>query len=168
MAFFFTFEHTYQNFSRAKYPLATVKTLLDAFGAKIGGGYDIGCKFTTTLGRSELGERARELCYTPLVGSFHGHAHNRLCQLSHLATYVEGMGLEDLEGCKQFFSKSNALAASVRYSSVFHRKQRILEYIKHMDTFETSHNLSMYFFRPLTWLKTVFRRVSCQQLQASP
>lgn len=143
--YFFSSNACVLKISRAKYPLATVETLLDAFGAGIGGGYDIGCKFTTTLGRSELGDRARELHYTPLVGSFHGYAHNRLCQLAHLATYVEGMGLEDLEGCERFFSKSNALAASIRYSSVFHRKQRIVEYIKHTDAFETSQNLSVFF-----------------------
>jgi Kyakuja-Dileera-Zisupton transposase len=112
------------------------------FGEGIGGGYDIGCKFRTTLNRSDLGPRARDLNYKALVGSFHGHAHNRLCQLSYLATYVKGMGLEDLEGCERFFSKSNALASSLRYASVFHRQQKIIEFIKHTDNLETYHNLS--------------------------
>ncbi|KAJ7703810.1 hypothetical protein B0H14DRAFT_2647720 [Mycena olivaceomarginata] len=49
-----------------------------------------------------------------LVGTFHGHAHNRSCQLKHLATYVLGLGLEDLETCERFFSKSNGLARAVR------------------------------------------------------
>ncbi|KAJ3553548.1 hypothetical protein NP233_g12617 [Leucocoprinus birnbaumii] len=128
----------------AKYPLVIVEALLNAFGQKLGGGYDIGCRFGATLAKSALGERARDLQYTSLVGAFHGHAHNRLCQLSHLATYVEGMGLEDLEGCERFFSKSNALAASVRYASVFHRWQRIAEFIQHMDVAETSQNLSEF------------------------
>ena len=96
----------------AKYPLAVVEVLLEAFGAGIGGGYDIGCKFGMTLNRSELGPLAQALDYRALVGAFHGHAHNHLCQLSFLATYVKGMGLEDLEGCERFFSKSNALAFS--------------------------------------------------------
>lgn len=52
------------------------------------------------------------------------------------------MGLEDLEGCERFFSKSNSLAASVRHASVFHRKQKIVQYIQHVDSFETSQNLS--------------------------
>ena len=82
--------------------------------------------------------------YKALVGSFHGHAHNRLCQLSFLATYVKGMGLEDLEGCERFFSKSNALASSLRYTSVFHRQQKMIEFMKHMDNFETYSNLSTY------------------------
>jgi hypothetical protein len=80
-----------------------VEALLEAFGMRTGGGYDIGCKFRTTLDLSELGPLARQLDYKSLVGSFHGHAHNRLCQLTHLATYVKGMGLEDLEGCERFF-----------------------------------------------------------------
>lgn len=123
-----------------------VETLLAAFGHGIGGGYDIGCKFGGTLRRSTLGPLAGELGYKALVGSFHGHAHNRICQLSHLATYVEGMGLEDLEGCERFFSKSNALALSLRYASVFHRKQKILEYTRHNDTFEVFQNLSKHVF----------------------
>lgn len=107
----------------AKYPLACVSKILDVFGPDIGGGFDIWCRFKTTLAKSPLGPRAQELNYTSLVGSFHGHAHRRLCQLSHLATYTKGMGLEDLEGCERCFSKSNALASSLRYASIFHRKQ---------------------------------------------
>ena len=129
-------------YSRSKYPLAVVERLLDTFGSNIGGGYDIGCQFGKTLARSRLATRVRDSNYTSLVGSFHGHAHNRLCQLSHLTTYVKGLGLEDLEGCERFFSKSNALASSVRYASRFHRKQRIVEYLQHMDEMETSQNLS--------------------------
>jgi hypothetical protein len=128
----------------AKYPLAIVEVLLEVFGPDIGGGYDIGCKFGTTLARSELGPLAKVLNYKALVGAFHGHAHNRLCQLSFLATYVKGMGLEDLEGCERFFSKSNALAPSLRYASVFHRQQKIVEFMKHMDDFVTYPNLSKY------------------------
>jgi KDZ transposase-like protein len=148
---------------RAKYPLAVVETLLEVFGIRTGGGYDIGCKFRTTLDLSELGPLARQLDYKALVGSFHGHAHNRLCQLTHLATYVRGMGLEDLEGCERFFSKSNALASSLRYASVFHRQQKIVEFMKHTDAFETSQNLSTLFFCiiPTALLLKLYRRISC-------
>jgi hypothetical protein len=130
------------NNNSSKYPLAVVEALLEAFGIDIGGGYDIGCKFGITLSRSPLGRRAKNLNYRALVGSFHGHTHNRLCQLRFLATYVKGMGLEDLEGGEQYFSKSNALAASIRHAGVFHRKQKIVEYAKHMDQNETYQNLS--------------------------
>ncbi|PPQ80089.1 hypothetical protein CVT24_006543 [Panaeolus cyanescens] len=127
---------------QSKYPLATVNSLLDAFGENIGIGYDIGCKFKKTLQQSKLGPRAASLKTTCLVGSFHGHAHNRICQLEHLATYVEGLGNEDLEGCEPFFSRSNALASSTRHASIFHRRQKINKYIKHLDTRETYLSLS--------------------------
>lgn len=116
--------------------------MLDAFGHNLGGGFDIGCHFKTTLAKSPLGPRACELNYTSLVGSFHGHAHRRLCQLSHLATYTKGMGLEDLEGCERCFSKSNALASSLRYASIFHQKQAISTYFRHNDSMEVYQNLS--------------------------
>jgi len=144
----------------AKYPLAVVEVLLEALGSDIGGGYDIGCKFGTTLDRSPLGDLARKLNYKALVGSFHGHAHNRLCQLLYLATYVKGMGLEDLEGCERFFSKSNGLASSLRYASVFHRQQKIVEFMQHMDTFETYHNLSKPCLSNVGYLSFSFRRIS--------
>ncbi|KAJ6474311.1 hypothetical protein C8R45DRAFT_935708 [Mycena sanguinolenta] len=128
----------------AKYPLAVANSLLDAFGLKIGDGYDIGCHFKATIANSELRDKARTNHFRSLVGSFHGHAHNRLCQLSFLATYVEGMGLEDLEGCERFFSRSNALAKSVRYASKFHRRQEITTFMKQTDDLETYANLSKF------------------------
>ncbi|KAJ7143092.1 hypothetical protein C8R43DRAFT_954234 [Mycena crocata] len=128
----------------AKYPLAVVKELLDVFGLDIGAGYDVGCHFGATVANSDLGDLAREKNLRCLVGSFHGHAHNRLCQLSFLATYVEGMGLEDLEGCERYFSRSNGLAKSCRYANRFHRQQEITTYAKHFDSFETYANLSKF------------------------
>ncbi|KAJ6510472.1 hypothetical protein C8R45DRAFT_1050270 [Mycena sanguinolenta] len=97
-----------------KYPLAVVNELLQAFGLKIGGGYDIGCHFETTLRKSGLGDKARE---------------NRFQSL--------GLGLEDLEGCEQYFSRSNALAKSVCYMSKFHRRQDITTFMKQIDDLET-------------------------------
>jgi hypothetical protein len=139
------------NISRAKYPLAIVEALLKAFGEGIGGGYDIGCQFKTTLGNSALGEQAHQLNYTALVGLFHGHAHNCLCQLTHLTTYVKGIGLEDLEGCKRFFTRSNALAGAMRHASIFHCRQNIVEFLKHMDNMETLQNLSMLAIQFFLW-----------------
>ena len=126
-----------------KYPLAIVNKLIDIFGPDLALGYDIGCHFKTILNNA-LGEKTQLNRHTCLVGTFHGHTHNQLCQLSFLTTYVEGLGLEDLEGCECFFSKSNALASSTRYSSTFHCHQAIVEYSKHNDTFETYANLSKF------------------------
>ncbi|KAJ6541151.1 hypothetical protein DFH09DRAFT_1249459 [Mycena vulgaris] len=128
----------------AKYGLAISNALMDAFGADLGSGYDIGCGFDTTIKNSPLGPKAKDLNFKMLVGAFHGHAHHRMCQLRYLATYVLGLGVEDLEGCERFFSKSNTLSRSVRYASVFHRKQTITTYLAHTDNFETYPNLSKF------------------------
>ncbi|KZP05572.1 hypothetical protein FIBSPDRAFT_914860 [Athelia psychrophila] len=128
----------------AKYPLSVVAIMLKVFGKDLGGGYDIGCKLKGTLTRSPLAQLVHELNYSSLVGSFHGHAHRRLCQLVHLATYVRGLGLEDLEGCERAFSKSNALAGSTRHASVFHRIQAIDAYFKHNDDAEVFANLTLF------------------------
>ena len=132
----------------SKYALSVVAKMIEVFGADLGLGYDIGCRLKTTINKSSLAPKARSANHTCLVGAFHGHAHNRLCQLSFLATYVEGLGLEDLEGCERFFSLSNALAASTRYTSTFHRHQAIVEFAKHRDTFETYQNLSKCTWAP--------------------
>ncbi|KAJ7839316.1 hypothetical protein B0H13DRAFT_2366872 [Mycena leptocephala] len=110
----------------AKYPLAITNALLDAFGPDLGFGYDIGCGFETTVERSPLGPKAKDLNFNVLVGAFHGHAHNRLCQLTYLATY------------------SNALARSTRYASVFHRRQTIATYLADRDIFDTYANSSTF------------------------
>ncbi|KAJ3502742.1 hypothetical protein NLJ89_g8746 [Agrocybe chaxingu] len=128
----------------SKYPLAVVAKLLETFGVDLGGGYDIGCRFKTTLANSPLGAKARALNHRCLVGAFHGHAHNRLCQSTHLATYVEGLGTEDLETCERIFSKSNALAPAVRYMSRFHRRQAIAEFFDYMGKYETFQNLGTF------------------------
>ncbi|KAG2336445.1 hypothetical protein BDR05DRAFT_978790 [Suillus weaverae] len=125
----------------AKYLLAVVLKLLDTFSSNLGGGYDIGCQFKTTLANSSLGSHARSLNYTLLVGAFHRHAHKWLCQLDHLAMYVPGLGLEDLETCEHTFSKSNALASTMCYASIFHHQQGITCYFEHNDDYEVYANL---------------------------
>ncbi|KAG1862656.1 hypothetical protein F4604DRAFT_1882281 [Suillus subluteus] len=130
----------------AKYPLAVVAKLLDVFGGNLGGGYDIGCQFKTTLNNSTLGPLARSLNHTCLVSAFHGHAHRCLCQLVSLTTYIKGLGIEDLETCERTFSKSNSLASSLRYASVFHRQQAIDSYFEHNDNFEVYANLSNFLY----------------------
>ncbi|KAJ7451074.1 hypothetical protein FB451DRAFT_1284595 [Mycena latifolia] len=127
----------------AKYGFAVVNHLIHVLG-EVGDGYDIGCKFAKMVNAHPvLGPLARENKFRSLVGAFHGHAHNRRCQLCNLAIYVEGVGLEDLEECETFFSKSNALAASTRYATAFHRKQAITTYFKHTDVYDTYQALSL-------------------------
>ncbi|KAJ7084524.1 hypothetical protein B0H15DRAFT_923560 [Mycena belliarum] len=126
----------------AKYGFAVIHHLIRVLG-ELGDGYDIGCKFKNMVNAHPvLGPFAREHRFRSLVGAFHGHAHNRRCQLCNLATYVEGVGLEDLEECESFFSKSNALAASTRYATTFHRRQAISTYMQHTDVFDTYQGLA--------------------------
>ena len=118
--------------------------MLNTFGKDLGGGFDIGCHIETTLKNSPLGPLAQALNYKSLVNAFHGHAHNRLCQLSHLATYTKGLGIEDLGVCERAFSRSNGLAGATRYMSIFHRMQAIAWYFEDTDHLETYQNLSKW------------------------
>ncbi|KAG2346996.1 hypothetical protein BDR05DRAFT_996791 [Suillus weaverae] len=116
----------------AKYPLAIVTKLIDTFGDGLGGGYGIGCQFKTMLNNSPLGHHAHSLHYTSL--------------LDHLARYVPGLGLEDLERCECTFSKSNALVPMTHYTSTFHRQQAIASYFEYNDEYEVYTNLSDFLY----------------------
>ncbi|KAJ6538073.1 hypothetical protein B0H19DRAFT_1213662 [Mycena capillaripes] len=87
--------------------------------------YDIGCKYGKMIkSHPHLSKLTTDMGFKSLVGAFHGHDHNRRCQLGNLTTYVKGVGLEPLEGCESFFSKSNALASTTRYATRFHWQYR--------------------------------------------
>ncbi|KAK1215201.1 hypothetical protein PQX77_022207 [Marasmius sp. AFHP31] len=117
-----------------KYPLAIVKELLDRYGRDIGLGYDIMCTFIKTLLRSpQLGNHVVACRLKGVVPAFHGHAHNRKCQVSWHPMYTEGVGLEDFEECERTFSESNHLAATTRLATEFHRQQSILEHFDFHD-----------------------------------
>ncbi|KAF7367673.1 hypothetical protein MSAN_00831000 [Mycena sanguinolenta] len=127
----------------AKYGFAITAHLLRVLG-ELGAGYDIGCKFGKMVRmHPALSSLAADNNFKALVGAFHGHAHNRLCQLKNLSTYVKGMGLEDLEECESFFSRSNALASTTRYATAFHRQQAIVTYLKHVDAADAYQGLSL-------------------------
>ena len=127
---------------KGSFYLAIVAKMLEVFGEDLALGYDIGCRIKTTIANCPLlGPITLAKNHCCLVGAFHGHAHNCLCQTRYLATYVKGLGLKDLEGCERFFSKSNALVSSTRYASVFHRHQAISEYARYTDKFDTYQNL---------------------------
>ena len=128
-------------FNRAKYGFSVTAHLLQVLG-EVAAGYDIGCKFGKMVRmHPALSALAADNNFKSLVGAFHGHTHNRRCQLKNLSTYVKGMGLEDLEECESFFSKSNALAATTRYATAFHRQQAISTYLKHVDTADAYQGL---------------------------
>jgi hypothetical protein len=88
----FTDKPCYTIIIRSKYLLAITTHLLNILG-EIAIGYDIGCKFAKMVKvHLALKELARDKSFRALVGTFHGHGHNRLCSLDNLMTYVEGSG----------------------------------------------------------------------------
>ncbi|PPQ92071.1 hypothetical protein CVT25_007241, partial [Psilocybe cyanescens] len=116
-----------------KYPLAIVNRLLQEFGSDICLAYDIMCAFTVTLKKSILGEKVRASCFCGVVPAFHGHAHNRGCQVQWHPLYVEGVGLEDFEECERTFCCSNELASVTRLATPYHRQQHIDEHFYFHD-----------------------------------
>jgi hypothetical protein len=47
-----------------------------------------------------LKDLARNKNFHMLVGAFHVHGHKHLCGIENLMMYIEGVGLEALEGCE--------------------------------------------------------------------
>ena len=115
--------------------------LIDCFSSNLAARYDINYSFVMTLFNSTVGPHALLSNHASLVGAFHGHAHHCLCQLENLATYVDGLRLEDLETCERTFSKSNALAMTTQHSSIFHQQQAISLYFMHNNEYEIYSNL---------------------------
>ena len=115
-------------FFRMKYPLATVERLIQLYGSDICLGYDIMCVFIKTLSQSILRPNIVAFHLHGVIPSFHGHAHNRGCQLQWHPMYIEGVSLEDFEECECTFSKSNELAAVTRLASPYHWAQHIDEH----------------------------------------
>jgi hypothetical protein len=117
-----------------KYPFAILNKLLATYGPDLAVAYDIMCGFSKCLRKSSLGPKATEHRLRGIVPAFHGHAHNRGCQVHWHLMYIEGAGLEDFEECERTFSKSNELACGTRLATPFHRHQQIEEhFIFHDD-----------------------------------
>ncbi|KAJ3890688.1 hypothetical protein GG344DRAFT_48941, partial [Lentinula edodes] len=107
--------------------------------------YDIMCKFSKTVRRSPLNSLAIWGMFLPVIGTMHGYAHERACQLVFLMLYIVGVGLEDGEGCERYFSVTNSLAPITRYQSIFHRRQSIAEFAYYHDL-QTYSNLSKFIY----------------------
>ncbi|KAI0683109.1 hypothetical protein BC835DRAFT_1297069, partial [Cytidiella melzeri] len=123
-----------------KYALAVINKLMTVFGSYIGLGYDVGCDTSKTVMSSWLWVCAEEQHLCLLVPAFHGHQHNRLCQLDWHPMYIKGAGKEEFEGCKRAFKDLNMLASGTRLSTAFHRHQAIEQHWdfrsldKHVDS----------------------------------
>ncbi|EGO30331.1 hypothetical protein SERLADRAFT_404555 [Serpula lacrymans var. lacrymans S7.9] len=87
----------------AKYPLAVVEKLLNTFGDGLAGGFNINCKFKTTLCKSSLREKACRLDHTCLS-----------TKISEEKTYLQGLCKEPEEKTLQmeYWQKLNKLQAT--------------------------------------------------------
>jgi hypothetical protein len=143
-----------------------VNQLLSAYGSNSDCAYDIGCAFAKTTENSVLGSSIQHLNLRFMVGSFHGHAHNQLCQLQWHPMYIEGVGNTEGEGCKHVFSASNELAQSTRHATRFHRHQAIEQHFTfwNADKYEA---LSTYSFILLFFANFVISTIYSESLQRS-
>ncbi|KAG2119870.1 uncharacterized protein F5147DRAFT_742122 [Suillus discolor] len=104
----------------AKYPLAIVAKVLEVIGERTLGAYDIGCGFSSMVHASSLGTTFTEMQSRLYVDSFHGYAHNYVCQTQHHHPLgIESAGLEDFGIAECIFSASNALAPVIHYASAY-------------------------------------------------
>ncbi|KAJ6449004.1 hypothetical protein C8R45DRAFT_1057327 [Mycena sanguinolenta] len=106
-----------------KYLLAIVAKLFERYGCDPGLSNNIMCAFFKTLLRSSLGRKTVGLCMHGIVPAFHGHAHNRMCQI----------GWHPMYECEHTFCLSNHLASCTRLSTPFHRQQQIDEHFHFHD-----------------------------------
>jgi hypothetical protein len=116
-----------------KYALAITDNVLKRYGDDPCLGYDIMCAFIKTLLNSSLARAIKNQRFVGVVPAFHGHAHNRKCQVHWHPMYIQGVGTEDFEECERTFSASNDLAPVTRLATPFHRRQEIQEHFHFHD-----------------------------------
>ncbi|KAK1231535.1 hypothetical protein PQX77_005367 [Marasmius sp. AFHP31] len=157
-----------------KYPLAVTDAILECYGEEMGLGYDIMCAFYKTLQRSsKLGAKVAALQLRGVVPAFHGHAHNRKCQLYWHPTYIPGLGIFDFEECERLFSLSNRLASTTRHATTFHRRQTIIEHFNFHSQDKNANfgNWAYQMYREalgrLRIKEPVFRQ-KCRELRMAP
>ncbi|KAG0703468.1 hypothetical protein DFH29DRAFT_981912 [Suillus ampliporus] len=104
----------------AKYLLAIISKVIELFGARSLGAYDIGCSFNATIQSSTLAQQFNEKGLRLCVDAFHGYAHNYKCQTKH-HPLIKGAGIEDFQCAEHLFSTANHVAPVTRYASSYHR-----------------------------------------------
>src|SRR5260370_19319125 len=102
---------------RAKYPIPAADQLIQTFGNNILFAYDIGCTFSATLSKSSIGDMAKNTNLKCCTCSFHGAAHNRLCQLDFLISFQKGAGIEDRKSNQSMYFEINSLASTNQHAS---------------------------------------------------
>jgi hypothetical protein len=118
---------------RMKYRLCVTDHVLDRYGDDPALGYDIMCAFMKTLCKSSFAKKVKDKRLIGVVPAFHGHAHNRKCQVHWHPMYTEEVGTEDFVECERTFFASNDLAPVTRLATPFHRRQEIQEHFKFHD-----------------------------------
>ena len=89
---------------RAKYPLDIENKLINIFGHNQLMGYDIGCNFAKTADCGAMtGPKVHNTGHLFICGSFHGHAHCRLCQLDWHPLYWKEPASKTLRAASAFF-----------------------------------------------------------------
>ncbi|KAF8485675.1 hypothetical protein JB92DRAFT_2555527, partial [Gautieria morchelliformis] len=141
--FIWTILDMMQSGELAKYPLTTISKLMSISPHGLGLGYDIACSFTSTLMRSSLAMAAWQANLQMVMPAFHGHAHNRQCQLHFHIMMSEGFGLEDLQTCECVFSGSSVAARLTQHATQFHRRQFIDMFFSQWDA-ESNFLLNNY------------------------
>ncbi|KAJ6583125.1 hypothetical protein DFH09DRAFT_1076280 [Mycena vulgaris] len=155
---------------RMKYLLVIVNHLFNKYDAEPVIGYDIMCAFIKTLLSSSLGAHTIDLRMQGVVPAFHGHAHNRECQIGWHPLYVEGMGIEDFEEslqaseCERTFAESNNLASVTHLATPFHRQQQLNEHFDFHDLDKHASSGNFIFQNYRQALKRINK--SLQQLRA--
>ncbi|KAG0697180.1 hypothetical protein DFH29DRAFT_984382 [Suillus ampliporus] len=91
----------------AKYPLVIISKVIELFGARSLGAYDIGCSFNATIQSSTLTQQFNEKGLRLCVDAFHGYAHNYKCQTKHHPLGIKGAGIEDFQCAERLFSAAN-------------------------------------------------------------
>ncbi|KAI6039620.1 hypothetical protein EDC04DRAFT_2867922 [Pisolithus marmoratus] len=107
----------HHGFVDMKYGLVAVNWLLDICGPGQAVGHDVGCASKKMISTSSLGAKAQEKQLKVVVNTFHGFAHNHMCQLQNHPLYQLGFGNEDLETCEHIFSSSNNMALLIHHAS---------------------------------------------------
>jgi hypothetical protein len=118
---------------RMKYRIAITNQMINTHREELGLAYDIMCAFIKTLHNSSIRSKVKEMRLIGVVPVFHGHAHNRVCQVRWHPMYVDGVRTEDFKTCEWVFYQSNELAACTRLTTPFHQHQEILEHFTFQD-----------------------------------
>ncbi|KAJ7729123.1 hypothetical protein B0H14DRAFT_3169252 [Mycena olivaceomarginata] len=121
----------------SKYPLAVTDCLIEHLGQSIGNGYDVGCDFQTTIKKSPLAARAAQCNFRCLVGAFHGHAHNRLCQLC-LLRWMDEEDITSFDAFRIWLEEEKEFLLGLKAGSKDQTETLEMEYVQKLVNLDAS------------------------------